>query len=128
MYSVFSGKNRALKKQLEEYHIQYNTLERRVKGLERDVKSLKDELKDLDECVDRETFYFTEACQITDKSISYIINSCSNLRKLDIAFSREDVKDASTLMRRFFNIEYLDFSGVMALWDNILIIVIIKNL
>jgi hypothetical protein len=33
---------------LEEYHSQYNTLERRVKRLERDVK-------DLDECVDRET-------------------------------------------------------------------------
>ncbi|RGB24686.1 hypothetical protein C1646_772744 [Rhizophagus diaphanus] len=37
-----------LKKQLEEYYFQHNTLERRVKRLERDVK-------DLDKCVDRET-------------------------------------------------------------------------
>jgi hypothetical protein len=47
-YITLSGENRALKKQLEEYHSQHNTLERRVKRLERDVK-------DLDECVDRET-------------------------------------------------------------------------
>ncbi|CAI2187833.1 13584_t:CDS:1, partial [Funneliformis geosporum] len=45
----------ALKKQLEDYHSQSNTLERRVKRLEKDVRSLKDELKGLDECVDRET-------------------------------------------------------------------------
>jgi len=55
VYSALSGENRALKKQLEDYHSQYNTLERRVKRLERDVKSLKIELEDLDECVDRET-------------------------------------------------------------------------
>src|SRR6266508_5631231 len=54
-YSALSDENRALKKQLEDYHFQYNTLERRVKRLERDVGSLKIELKDLDECVDRET-------------------------------------------------------------------------
>ena len=29
VYSAFSGKNRALKKQLEDYHSQYITLERR---------------------------------------------------------------------------------------------------
>ena len=48
VYTALSSENRALKKQLEEYHFQYNTLERRVKRLERDVN-------DLDECVDRET-------------------------------------------------------------------------
>ncbi|PKC16717.1 hypothetical protein RhiirA5_406657 [Rhizophagus irregularis] len=48
VYITLSDENRVLKKQLEEYHSQYNTLERRVKRLERDVK-------DLDECVDRET-------------------------------------------------------------------------
>jgi hypothetical protein len=48
VYITLSGENKALKKQLEEYHFQHNTLERRVKRLERDVK-------DLDECVDRET-------------------------------------------------------------------------
>ena len=55
VYTTLSGENRALKKQLEDYHSQYNTLERRVKRLEKDVKSLETELEDLDECVDRET-------------------------------------------------------------------------
>src|SRR6266496_513041 len=55
VYSALSGENRVLKKQLEDYHFQYTTLERRVKRLERDVGSLKIELEDLDECVDRET-------------------------------------------------------------------------
>jgi predicted RNase H-like nuclease (RuvC/YqgF family) len=50
-----SSEIRVLKKQLEEYHLQYSTLERKVKRLERDVKSLKVELEDLDECVNRET-------------------------------------------------------------------------
>ena len=54
MYTALSGENRALKKQLEDYHSQHNTLEKRVKRLERDVKSLEIELEDLDECVDRE--------------------------------------------------------------------------
>ena len=55
VYSALFGKNRTLKKQLEDYHSQPNTLERRVKRLEKDVKSLKIKLKDLDECVDKET-------------------------------------------------------------------------
>ncbi|CAI2171026.1 17418_t:CDS:2 [Funneliformis geosporum] len=78
-------------------------------------------------CHDLQEFYFAEACWITDRSISYILNSCLNLRKLDIVFSRGDIKDASTLMRRCFNIEYLDFSGVMALQNDVLIIAIIKQ-
>ncbi|CAI2188477.1 15079_t:CDS:2, partial [Funneliformis geosporum] len=40
---------------------------------------------------------------------------------------RGNIKDASTLIRRYFNIEYLDFSGVMALQNDILIIAIIKR-
>jgi hypothetical protein len=52
---MLSGENRALKKQLEDYHSQYSTLERRVKRLERDVGFLKVKLEDLDECVDRGT-------------------------------------------------------------------------
>ena len=48
MYSTLSGENRVLKKQLEDYHSQYNTLERRVKRLERDVKAL-------DDCADTDT-------------------------------------------------------------------------
>src|ERR1043165_7867720 len=55
VYSALSSENRALKKQLEDYHFQYNTLEKRVKRLERDVKSLETELEVLNECVDRKT-------------------------------------------------------------------------
>ena len=78
-------------------------------------------------CHALQEFHFAEARWITDKSISCIINSCPNLRKLDIAFSRGEVKDANSLVRRCFNIEYLDFSGAMALWDDRLIIAIIKR-
>src|SRR5215207_10053411 len=53
VYSALSSENRALKKQLEDYHSQHNTLEKRVKRLERNVKSLETELEDLDECVDK---------------------------------------------------------------------------
>src|SRR5581483_3489507 len=55
VYSALSSKNRALKKQLEDYHSQHNTLEKRVKRLEKDVKSLETELEVLDECVNRKT-------------------------------------------------------------------------
>ncbi|CAI2191492.1 4414_t:CDS:2, partial [Funneliformis geosporum] len=78
-------------------------------------------------CYDLQKFYFAKVRWITDRSISCILNSCLNLRKLDIAFSREDIKDASILIQRYFNIEYLDFSGVMALQNDILIIAIIKR-
>jgi len=55
VYSALFSENRALKKQLEDYHSQHNTLEKRVKRLERGVKFLETELEDLNECVDRET-------------------------------------------------------------------------
>ncbi|GES74492.1 hypothetical protein GLOIN_2v1880122 [Rhizophagus clarus] len=55
VYSALSSENRALKKQLEDYHSQHNTLEKRVKRLERDVKSLETELKVLDECSSEES-------------------------------------------------------------------------
>ncbi|GES95180.1 hypothetical protein GLOIN_2v1880122 [Rhizophagus clarus] len=55
LYSALSSENRALKKQLEDYHFQHKTLEKRVKRLERNVKSLETELEDLNEWIDRET-------------------------------------------------------------------------
>src|SRR5438046_10043823 len=55
VYSALSGENRALKKQLEDYHFQHITLERRVKRLERVVKNLNECVELLDESVDRET-------------------------------------------------------------------------
>ncbi|GES96780.1 hypothetical protein GLOIN_2v1763813 [Rhizophagus clarus] len=44
-----------LKKQLEDYHPQHNTLKKRVRRLKRDIYSLKDELDDPKVCVNRET-------------------------------------------------------------------------
>ncbi|GES73967.1 hypothetical protein GLOIN_2v1791229 [Rhizophagus clarus] len=43
-----------LKNQLKDYHSQYNTLEKRVKGLEKNVCFLKDDFDNLEECVNRE--------------------------------------------------------------------------
>ena len=37
VYSALSSENRALKKQLEDYHFQYNTLEKKVKRLKREM-------------------------------------------------------------------------------------------
>ena len=54
VYTVLFGENRALKKQLEDYHSKYNSLKKTVKRLERDVEDLN-ECVELDECVDRET-------------------------------------------------------------------------
>ncbi len=71
-------------------------------------------------------FHFAEARQITDKSISCILNSCPNLRNLDIAYSKGDVKDASMLIQRCLSIEYLDFAGVMAFRNDALIVAIIR--
>ena len=53
VYSTLFGENMVLKKQLEDYHSQHNTLEKRVKRLERDVKFLETELEDLNECIDK---------------------------------------------------------------------------
>ncbi|CAI2197079.1 20539_t:CDS:1, partial [Funneliformis geosporum] len=55
MYNTLSVENRILKKQLEDYHSQLNTLEMRVKRLEKDVRFLKIELEDLDKCVNKKT-------------------------------------------------------------------------
>src|SRR6266496_6504257 len=76
-------------------------------------------------CHDLQVFHFAEARWDSDKSISCILNSCPNLQNLDIAYSKGDVQDANTLMRRHFKIEYLDFSEAMALWNDELIIAII---
>ncbi|RGB21973.1 hypothetical protein C1646_776890, partial [Rhizophagus diaphanus] len=79
-----------------------------------------------DNCHDLQEFHFAEAGWITDRSISCILNSCPNLRKFDIAYSKGKIKDASTLMQRCLNIEYLDFAGVMAFYNDALIVAIIK--
>ncbi|RIA92731.1 hypothetical protein C1645_820232 [Glomus cerebriforme] len=78
-------------------------------------------------CHNLQEFHFAETRRITDKSICCILNSCPNLRKFDIAYSKGEIKDASTLMQRCLNIEYLDFAGVMALQNDALIIAIIKG-
>jgi predicted nuclease with TOPRIM domain len=98
VYSVLSGENRALKKQLEDYHSQYNTLEKRVERLEKDVGSLEDELEnldeyvveDLDECVDRET--------VVDL-IHEIVPSLVNEKSKDSAYSSESLARQRRRMR-----------------------------
>src|SRR4051812_38422552 len=55
VYNVLSEKIRVLAKKLDDYHSEYNTLEKKVKRLERDVYSLKDKLDDPKVCVNRET-------------------------------------------------------------------------
>src|SRR5438270_13378425 len=56
VYTALSGENRALKKQLEDYHSQHNTLEKRVKRLERDVNSAPSQLRDQQPVSNRFTF------------------------------------------------------------------------
>ncbi|PKY36867.1 hypothetical protein RhiirB3_460535, partial [Rhizophagus irregularis] len=51
-YKALSGQIWALEKRLEDYHIKYVKLKRKVNLLE---DELEDELDDVDECVDRET-------------------------------------------------------------------------
>ncbi|CAI2185800.1 9162_t:CDS:2, partial [Funneliformis geosporum] len=62
------------------------------------------QITDKGNCYNLQEFYFAEAHWITDRSIN-----------------------TSMLMRRCFNIEYLDFSRVMALQNDVLIIAIIKR-
>jgi Leucine-rich repeat (LRR) protein len=71
-------------------------------------------------------FYFAKAHWITDKSISCILNSCPNLRNLDIAFSKGEIKDANMLIQRCLSIEYLDFTDVMTFCNDALIVAIIR--
>ena len=54
MYSALSGENRALKKQLEDYHFEYIKFKRKVNLLEAEVEDLN-EYVEQDECVDRKT-------------------------------------------------------------------------
>jgi chromosome segregation ATPase len=88
VYITLSDENRVLKKQLEDYHSQYSTLERRVKRLERDVKSLETELEDLDECVDRET--------VVDL-IHEIVPSLIGKKDKDSSYSSESSEDSDSV-------------------------------
>ncbi|GES93757.1 hypothetical protein GLOIN_2v1791229 [Rhizophagus clarus] len=77
-----------LKKQLEDYHPQYNTLEKRVRKLERDVHSFKVELRDLDESVDRET-----VVDLIYKIVPILINEKSK----GSAYSSESSEDSDSV-------------------------------
>jgi len=72
-------------------------------------------------------FYFNEAHWITDRTVSCILNSCSNLRFLGIPASRGKIKDADMLIQAHLKIEYLDFAGVMAFRNDFLIVAIIRS-
>ncbi|CAG8633744.1 6002_t:CDS:2, partial [Diversispora eburnea] len=64
---------------------------------------------------------------ITDKTVSRILNSCSNLRCLGIPYSRGKIKDASILVQTHLKLEYLDFTSVMAFQNDSLIVAIIRS-
>ncbi len=96
VYSAFSGKNRALKKQLEDYHFQHNTLERRVKRLKRDVKSLKVELEDLDKCVDRKTVINL----IYEIALLSNIKKCKDSSYLSESFEKSDLVEIIEIRKK----------------------------
>ncbi|CAI2189118.1 4552_t:CDS:2, partial [Funneliformis geosporum] len=59
--------------------------------------------------------------------IKYINSGTATQYLEKISQSKRSVKDASMLIQRCLNIEYLDFSVTMALWNDELIIAIIKG-
>ncbi|GBB87844.1 hypothetical protein RclHR1_14340001 [Rhizophagus clarus] len=88
MYSALSGENKTLKKQLEVYHSQYNTLEKRVRKLERNVHSFKIKLGNLDESVDRKT-----VINLIYKIVPILINEKSK----GSAYSSESSEDSDSV-------------------------------
>ncbi|CAJ0844574.1 10457_t:CDS:2 [Entrophospora sp. SA101] len=78
-------------------------------------------------CQNLEELYFAEGDGITDKSISYIINQCSKLRCLDIAYSGVEIEDSSMMIQKRLNIEYLDFANLMGPRNDNLILAIIRS-
>ncbi|CAG8823389.1 14742_t:CDS:2, partial [Gigaspora margarita] len=74
-------------------------------------------------CYNLREFYFNEAYWITNRTVSYILNSYSNLRCLDIWSSHRKIKDASILLQMHLKLEYLDFTHVMAFRNFIVAIV-----
>src|SRR4051794_6770597 len=88
MYSALSGENRALKKQLEDYHFEYVKLKRKVNLLEA-------ELEDLNECVDRETVVnlIHEIASLSNikkcKDSSYLLESSEKSDLIEIIEVRE---------------------------------------
>ena len=88
VYSALSGENRALKKQLEEYHSQHSILEMKVKRLERNMRSIKTELEDLNECMDIET--------VVDL-IHEIVPSLIGKKDKDFSYSSESSEDSDSV-------------------------------
>ncbi|RIA84450.1 hypothetical protein C1645_832260 [Glomus cerebriforme] len=87
-YSVLFNIGETLKKQFEDCHLQYNTLEKRVKRLERDVYFLKDELDDPEVCVNRET--------VIDL-IHKIVPSLIGKKDKDSSYSSESSEDSDSV-------------------------------
>ncbi|PKK58958.1 hypothetical protein RhiirC2_795521 [Rhizophagus irregularis] len=94
VYSVLSGENRALKKQLEDYHSQHNTLERRVKRLERDVKTLDTELEILKDCADTDT-----VVDLIQEMIPLLVRDKSLIKNNPSSSSSESSEESDSVER-----------------------------
>jgi hypothetical protein len=84
MYSTLSGENRALKKQLEDYHSQHSILERRVKRLERDVKAL-------DDCVDTDI-----VVDLIQEIVPLLVREKSLIKNNPSSYSSESSKESDS--------------------------------
>src|SRR5436309_8798069 len=97
MYSTLSGENRALKKQLEDYHFEYIKLKRKVNLLKAEVEDLN-EYVEQDECVDRKTVVDL-IHEIVPENI--LINDDGDIYLIDFSMaSREDTKRRENFSRR----------------------------
>ncbi|PKB96491.1 hypothetical protein RhiirA5_434745 [Rhizophagus irregularis] len=85
-YKALSGQIWALEKRLEDYHIKYVKLKRKVNLLE---DELEDELDDLDECVDRET-----VVDLIQKIVPSLVREKSLIKNNPSSFSSDYSSDS----------------------------------
>ncbi|GBB85899.1 hypothetical protein RclHR1_12340003 [Rhizophagus clarus] len=88
-----------LKKQLEDRHPQYNTLEKRVKRLERNEEDLYTQL--LDECVDRKT-----VIDLIHEIVPSLINKKSKGSAYSSESSEESDSDDTHVIRKRKDVAY----------------------
>ncbi|RIA79738.1 hypothetical protein C1645_745716 [Glomus cerebriforme] len=124
VYSVLSSKNRALKKQLEDYHSKYNSLKKTVKRLERDVEDLNGCVKLLDKYVDRKT-----VINLIQEIVSLIIDKKGLKGCKSFSYSSESSEDSDLvkIIERLLGYRFVILS-ILAQGFNILTLAIAKLL